>query len=266
MKKPAHGAPDKRLIQSLKKASELLDLFVESKKSLGISDFSRRLHRPKTTIQGIVNTLTALQYLEKDQQTAKYRLGPKLFQLGMKYATNMDLATIARVWMERLCYQFREPVNVGMLVGGKVVIVMRIEPDNTFMVFPQVGSVIPSHTTSIGKILFAFLDSDSRQKLLDGYAFDRLTANSIDNAKDFSAELLDVKNKGIAFDREENIIGLAGIGAPIFNYNGDIIAAFAVTGNVKNIEARRGEIVESVLYTSTAVSHQLGYVPAGNSS
>ncbi len=265
MKKPAHDAPDKRLIQSLKKASELLDLFVESKKSLGISDFSRQLNQPKTTIQGIVNTLTALQNLEKDQQTAKYRLGPKLFQLGMKYATNIDLVSIARVWMERLCYQFREPVNVGMLVGDKVVIVMRLEPDNMFMVFPQVGSVIPSHTTCIGKILLAYLDSDRRQKLLEGYTFDRLTANSIDNANDFSAELLDVKNKGIAFDREENIIGLAGIGAPIFNYNGHIIAAFALTGNVKNIEARRGEIVESVRYTSTAVSHQLGYVPAGNS-
>ena len=77
---------------------------------------------------------------ERDPQAGRYRLGPMLFQLGMTYATNLDLVTITRGWTERLCFQFREPVNCGMLVGNKVVVVLRVEPENRFMVFPQSGT------------------------------------------------------------------------------------------------------------------------------
>jgi hypothetical protein len=31
----------------------------------------------------------------------------------------MNMLTTARVWMEQLSFKFREPVNVGILVGKK---------------------------------------------------------------------------------------------------------------------------------------------------
>jgi IclR family transcriptional regulator, KDG regulon repressor len=250
--------PDKRLIQSIKRASDILALFIDEKKPIGISEFSKRLGLAKTTIASIVSTLDAIGYLEKDPFTSKYRLGPQLFQLGMKCATNMDLVTIGRAWMERLCFQFMESVNIGMLVGDKVTIVMRIEPENRYMVFPQAGSVIPMHSTCIGKALIAHVDSAKRDLLLTNYCFEQLTPNTITSRKRFIKELEQVKDSGVSFDNQESINGLAGIGGPIFNHTGVVIAAFAITGNPDNIEKRRKEIIEAVKYTSQQVSMQLG--------
>nr|HPO47215.1 helix-turn-helix domain-containing protein [Spirochaetota bacterium] len=76
-------AKQKRLIQSIKRASDILGIFIQEKRTMGITDFAARLNLPKTTISSIVQTLEALKFLEKDHITSKYRLGPALFQLGM---------------------------------------------------------------------------------------------------------------------------------------------------------------------------------------
>ncbi|MCP4670930.1 MAG: IclR family transcriptional regulator [Desulfobacula sp.] len=253
MKKP------RRLIQSIKRATDILNIFVTENDALGITEFAKRMELPKTTIQSIVQTLEALHYLEKDQHTFKYKLGPKLFQLGMQYATSMDIVTIGKVWMERLSFQFREPVNMGMLVGDKVVVLLRVDPENRFMSYPQAGSVIPLHTTCIGKILFAFLDDNKRMSILSDYNFERLTPNSNNTLKGFLKEIETVKNERISFENQESVPGMAGIGAPIFNHTGHVIAAFTITGNAETIQHQREQIIDAVRYTSQEVSHLLGY-------
>lgn len=247
-------------IQSIERAHAILSLFINDKKPLGISDFARQLTLPKTTIQGIVQTLCHLGYLEKDHETGKYRLGPYVFQLGMKYATNLDLVSIARVWAERLCFQFRQPVNIGMLVGDKVVIVLRVEPENRFMSYPQAGSVIPTHTTCIGKLLCAYMEKERLEEILKDYAFQMLTPNSITSKEGFMKEIKKVRQAGISFDNQESVMGLAGIGGPIFNYSG-IIAAFAITGNADFILKHKQDIIHAVRDTSLQLSVQLGYNP-----
>ncbi|MCX8123040.1 MAG: IclR family transcriptional regulator [Spirochaetes bacterium] len=250
-----------KLIQSITKAHDILSMFVNDKRPLGISDFSRRLSLPKTTVQGIVNTLCHLGYLEKDHHSGKYRLGPYVFQLGMKYATNLDLVSIGRVWAERLCFQFRQPVNIGMLVGDKVVVVLRVEPENRFMSYPQAGSVIPTHTTCIGKLLCAYMDKKRLDEILASYEFQPLTKNSITTAQEFLQELEKVRSMGISFDNQESVMGLAGIGGPIFNYTGQIIAAFAITGDAEFILHHKQDIIQAVRDTSLQLSVQLGYNP-----
>jgi len=248
-----------RLIQSIQRASNILDLFIGRKDAMGISDLAAELKLPKTTIQGIVTTLQELRFLEKDRHSAKYRLGTKLFQLGMSYATNLDILTLARVWTERLCFKYGEPVNVGMLVGTQVVIIFRAEPDNRFMTFPQTGSLIPAHTAGIGKILFAFMKEKKRESILANYQFEKLTDNSIDSLEKFREELTQVREDGIAFDNEENFIGLKGIAAPVYNYTGQVIAAFALSGNAQHIDSIRDEMISEVRETGKQISEQLGY-------
>ena len=249
---------EKRLIQSIKRASDILELFLNEKKPIGITDFSRRLGLAKSTVSSIVVTLDALGFLEKEHLTGRYRLGPQIFQLGMKCATSMDVVTLGRAWIERLCFQFMEPVNVGLVVGDKVTIIMRIEPENRYMVFPEAGSVIPAHSTSIGKMLFAYMDSKRRDEILKDYSFDILTSNTIGTKKRFLEELQQVKRDGISYDRQESINGLAGIGGPIFNHTGTLIAAFSLSGNPKTIEKKKNDIIPAIRFTSRQISSQLG--------
>ncbi len=256
----------KRLIQSIKKASAILALFSNDKKPLGITDLTRRLNLPKATIATIVATLEAIGYLEKDPFSTKYRFGPQLVQLGIRCVASLDLITIARAWMERFSFQFMEPINLGMLVGDSVTIIMRVEPENRYMTFPLSGSTVPLHTTCIGKAILAYMDRAKRNQLLENYMFIQLTPNTITTKVKFLQELAQVKKTGVSFDRQESITGLAGIGGPIFNHAGVVIAAFAVSGNAERINQLSKEIVEAVKFTTQQVSSMLGYSPIKTNS
>ncbi|TAL37031.1 MAG: IclR family transcriptional regulator [Spirochaetes bacterium] len=257
-KQKARGNGQK-LIQSIERAVDILALFIAEKNSIGITEFAQKMKLPKTTIQGIVQTLAALHMLERDPASAKYRLGPMLFQLGMKYATNLDFVNITRGWVERLCYQYRQPVNVGMMVGDRVILVLRVEPENRFMVFPQVGSVLPAHSTSIGKMLLAHIDDARREELLRDYRFEGLTLNTITDRTSFIRELERVRSEGVSFDDQENIMGLSGVGAPLYNHTGQVVAAFALTGDTAVINEKRADIIDTIKSISKIVSDQLGY-------
>jgi DNA-binding IclR family transcriptional regulator len=127
------------------------------------------------------------------------------------------------------------------------------------MVFPQAGSVIPGHSTSIGKILLAYMDEAARNEVIDSTDFGALTVNTITTPEKLINELVKVKEEGVAFDNQENLIGLSGVGGPIFNQKGVVIAGFAVTGDSEQISAKRKDIINAVKYTSSVISSQLGY-------
>jgi len=248
-------------ILSIIKAVDILKLFINERKPLGITDFAEKLKLPKTTVMGITKTLAGVNFLEKDPLSGKYRLGPMLLQLGLKYVSNTDIITIAKVWMERLCLKFQLTVNTGMLVGNNVVVVFSASPDNEFLTFPKSGTWIPSHTTCIGKVLLANLEPGRLMNILEDYQFTPMTDHSITDREAFLEELEKVRREGLSFDNEENFIGMAGIGAPIYNHTGRVIAAFAITGNAEKLKARRNEIIEEVRNSSSEVSAHMGYMP-----
>ena len=196
-------------ILSLVKACRMLELFLDEEKSLGITDFSRALEMPKATVQNLASTLEDMGYLEKDPMTLKYRLGPVLFQLGMKYANSMDLTMIARVWLEKLCTQYGEMSQAGIMMGDKLTVVMKVEADSNYMVFPQPGSVIPVHSSSLGKVLLAYMSDSRRDRILDSCDFSKFTDRTITSKKDFIMELERVKKTGVGFDTEETVDGLS---------------------------------------------------------
>ncbi len=246
-------------ILSLVKAGKILEMFLDDEKSLGITEFSRALEMPKATVQNLVSTLEDMGYIEKDPMTMKYRLGPVLFQLGMKYAHSMDLTMIARVWLEKLCTQYGEMSQAGIMMGDKLTVVMKVEADSNYMVFPQPGSVIPVHSSSLGKVLLAFMPEPRRDRVLAGCEFVKFTEKTITGRDEFLDELDRVKKTGVGFDTEETVSGLSCIAGPVFNNNGDCIAAVSLSGNAFRIESKREEIINAVKYVGSRISEQMGY-------
>ena len=164
------------------------------------------------------------------------------------------------LFRSRLSFKLGLPVNAGFLVGNRIIIALRAEPESGSSFFPQMGLVIQPHTTCIGKIIYAFMDGQKREELLAQLEFEPLTERSITNPDVFRKELEQVRQEGISYENEENVPGMAGIGGPVFNSFGDLIAAFAVTGSVEQVESNRAQIIQEVQYSSREVSRKLGYV------
>lgn len=248
-----------KIILSLVKASKILELIMNGSRALGVSELSRALDMPKPTVQNMLFTLESEGFIEKDPMSLKYRLGPRLFQLGMHYANNMDLTMIARGWLEKLCSQYGEISRAGIVMGEKIIIAMEVHHDSSFMTFPGPGSVIPPQTTAIGKILLAYMPEKRREKIIKNIQFTPLTERSIKNTDELKLELDRVKSDGVAFDSEESVTGLSCIAGPVFNHRNECIAAISLSGNSSRIEMKRSEIINAIKYTCFRMSEQMGF-------
>ncbi len=247
-----------KIILSLIKASKILALIMNESRALGVSELSRALDMPKPTVQNMLFTLESEGLLEKDPMSLKYRLGARLFQLGMHYANNMDLTMIARGWLERLCLQYGDISRAGIVMGEKIIIVMEVHADSSYMTFPGPGSVIPPHTTAIGKILLAYMQDKRREQIIKNIQFTPLTDKSLKTADELKSELEKIKSDGIAFDKGESVNGLSCIAGPVFNHRNECIAAISLSGNSSKIDMRQDEIINAVKYTCFRMSEQMG--------
>ena len=104
------------MVQSIVRATDILECFSEQVAELGISDISKQMQLSKSTIYGLVNTLVAAGYLEQNPQTKRYRLGIKLFELGNLVLRRMDLRNEARPFCEELVHKHNATVAFGCAV------------------------------------------------------------------------------------------------------------------------------------------------------
>ena len=88
-------------VKSLQKALEILNLFTE-KPVLGVTEVSEYLGIYKSTVHNILSTLKAMEYLEQDEETGKYRLGIQVFNLSKALGDTYSITKIAGPYMQEL--------------------------------------------------------------------------------------------------------------------------------------------------------------------
>ena len=97
--------------------------------------------------------------------------------------------------------------------------------------------------------------------ILEDCSFIKFTPNTIASREELDAEIAKVRKQGWAMDNEEFEKGHRCIGAPIFDYKGDIIAAVSASGDKRVLtDDRIEEVAEAVMKAASRISHRMGYV------
>ena len=88
---------------------------------IGISELSQRLVMSKSTVHRFLQTLKSLGYVAQEEDTDRYRLTIKLFELGSKALESVDLVREADVQMRRLSQLTREAIHLGAFDENSIV-------------------------------------------------------------------------------------------------------------------------------------------------
>ena len=98
-------------------AVKILDLLSSESQPLSLSEISRRIGAPKSTVSRTLSTLHATRLIDLDGQT--YQLGPKLLEYSVAYARNLDITRVfSRVSLE-IVAQINETMQLARLEGQK---------------------------------------------------------------------------------------------------------------------------------------------------
>lgn len=249
-------------VEALSRGLAILELFTRETPALSLSEVVSTLEMNKTTAYRFLTTLEAMGYLEKEPSTRCYRPSLKVLQLGFR-AINLDVRQAARPYLESLSQEMRETVSLGVLSGTDVIYIDRVRNRSIVGVVLEIGSRLPAHTVTIGKVLLADYSPDKLDAFFEKAGMEEYGPKTITDREKFLAELSLAREQGYAICDEELAPGLLAAGAPIRDHHGKSIAGINVSGSVSTIsrERLRAEIAPAVVETALRISRAVGYVP-----
>ncbi len=251
--------------QSLERGLAVLAAFRTGRPLLGISELGHEIGLSRSTTHRYVSTLAVLGYLQQDPATKKYRLGPRVLDLGFSAINSMELREVSAPHLQQLSDETGYTVNMAILDGADIVYIDRCRSSRAAQreidLDLHVGSRLPAYCTSMGKVLLAYLGADEQAAALDGVELGRRGPNTITERDALAAELAHVRAAGLAVNNEELAFGLRSIAAPVLAQNGTASAAInlAVHSSMVSMERLVEELSAPLRRTASEISARIGY-------
>jgi len=252
------------LVQTLERASLILDILGQSPQGISIKDLSDRMHLPKGTTHRLLSSLSYFGYVRQDQNTKNYSLGFKLVELGNLLLGQLDLRREAEPFLRDLAERTKETVHLVILDGSEIVYLDKLETEpytGGLRMASRVGSRNPAHSCAVGKVLMAHLPAEALARMIEEKGLSKRTVNTITDFNQLKDHMALVRKQGYAIDDEENERGIRCVGAPIFNEAGRVVAAISVSGPAFRVTRKtvQESLKKEVVATAHRISRKLGF-------
>jgi IclR family transcriptional regulator, KDG regulon repressor len=254
-------APAKYPVKSLAKALRLLDVLGLFNNGTSISTLSRELKMGKSTVHRLLATLREFDLVWLDPSTSNYALGARIMRWNDLLVRQNLVVRHGLPIIQELVHKCRETANLGVLVGREILYVAQYESMEKLRMSEAVGARSPAHCTSLGKALLAVMsDAELDELYQDVEHLERVTPNSIAEKHQLKEHLHKVRQDGIAYDFEENAVGVVCMGTVIRNFSGKAVAAMSISTPIQRL---RGEKLmtfkDLLLEASNKLSQELGF-------
>jgi IclR family transcriptional regulator, KDG regulon repressor len=234
-------------VPALDRALTVLECLAQSRYGYSVSELSRRLSMPRSSVHLLLRTFEQRGYLHKQARGGRYRFGWKMVTLLRHAVDGVAIGDEARPVLANLCRATGLTAHMGLLEGGDVVVVERVEADNPQRVPSWVGRRLHLHSTAVGKALIAYLPHDDIEMQFGRAPLPRANERTIATLPELRRELQLVRERGYALSDEEYEIGVRAIGVPVHNSEQRVVAAIGVVGSKPQIPDHRiAELADAV--------------------
>jgi DNA-binding IclR family transcriptional regulator len=247
-------------VRVLGKASLLLDALAEERE-LGASRLADLIGEPRSTVYRLLSTLQALELVEPGSRRGTYRLGLKLLRLGSAVVARFDERQAASPVMERLHEETEETVFLCIRRNFEAVCIERLDGRWVQSMALRLGGSLPLHVGAGPRALLAH----EPRTLWDDYAhaveLERFTEHTLVTRAALVAGLEETLATGVAVSDEDVVLGIAAVGAPIFDHRGRVCASISMSGPRPTILGDAEESSRRLIAEAGAeISRSLGYV------
>jgi DNA-binding IclR family transcriptional regulator len=196
-------------VQVLARAITILHALEQSRDGLSLGDIARRVALPRATVQRIIETLADENFVVGAGEGSGLRLGPALIALAA--AARNNVAEIARPHLAALSRSTGETVDLSIYENRKAVFLDQIVGSHRLRAVSAIGKSFELHCAANGKAMLATLPAGD----LDSYArkkLGRFTPHTVTSWPQLKGELDAIGRSGVAFDREEQSLGICAVG------------------------------------------------------
>jgi DNA-binding IclR family transcriptional regulator len=223
-----------RPLATVERAVRVLDVLAESSTDLGNNEIARRAGINVSTASRMLTTLVEAELVRRVPETGRYRLGPRLVELGNAALAGIDLRDVARPHLVALTEATGETATLSVPGEHAVITVDFVQSSSSVRSVAEVGRQAVPHATAIGKVYLAYGGELSPGRLTT------YTDRTIVSRADLATELERVRHRGWAEASGEREEDLNAIAAPITS-GGRLIGVLGLQGPAMRfgVRARR---------------------------
>ncbi|RCX19353.1 IclR family transcriptional regulator [Anaerobacterium chartisolvens] len=239
-------------VTSLKKAVDVLNCFTQKPK-LGVTQISNMTGLYKSNVYNILSTYEAMGYLERDNETGKYKLGLGIFTLSRALGDSFCITKVALPYMQEMANQTRERIYLGIPHEDEVVYLEALYPAGEMNLMRSLlGERAKMYCTGIGKAMLAYLPEEKIEEYCNR-PLPAFTENTITDSEELKRELARIRKSGYAIDCMEHEFGIKCIAVPVFDKSGAVCAAISISGPSLRFTNERIEELYELLKTNIAM-------------
>lgn len=251
--------PFGQTITAIERAMDVLNLFAEAEDhTLGVTEIAQELGLSKAVVHRILSSFRAKGFVEVDESTRRYRLGPRALYLGLAYMEGIDVRTLARPVLTELSKATNETATLSVRTGDTRVYIDQVTPPRDVKMVVQLGRAVPLHAGASSKALLAFLPDEEVDAYLSG-PLEKLTPRTQTSAKTIRRHLAEIRRRGYAVSMEERLEGAGSVAAPIFGADGLPAAIVSISGPVERFRDEAQDAAELLVKATRELSAQLGF-------
>ena len=230
-----------------------------------LNPLSRQLGLHKSTIHRLLTALENHRLVSKSPIDGSYRLGIRLFELGAKAVESLNVVLVAHPLLKLLCEESNETTHLGILEGGEILHIDKVEPSRTVRIPTAIGHKYPAHVGAAGKALISALSEKELDDLLRKRGLPRFTNKTITDPQAFKHELETIRRRGYAVSHEEYEEGLSAVGTVIRGHSGNVVAAISIVGPTFRLSAHTTiKLAGQLMKAAADISASLGYPKSGS--
>lgn len=244
----------------IEKTLDIIEAILETGDEVGLANLAEITGFNRTTVHRIVSLLVERGYLYQKSKGDKYSLGLKFLQYSNPNRTITNLKEKALPYMQNLCDEISETINMAILDGYESVGIAVVAAERLLRVVPGEVNKYPLHCTAIGKIHLAYMSDEKIESFINILSLPAYTDNTLTDPIQLIKEIKVIRRDGIAFDDEEYSIGIRSAAAPLRDNSGVTLAAISFVGPTVRISKPKLIQLSSALKNcALKISLSLGY-------
>lgn len=217
-------------VSMIERVVQIMDAF-DGPATLTLAQVVSRTGLPRSSAHRILDQLVGVRWLSRTGN--HYRFGLRMLELGALALYKDVLLEAALPVMHDLQAASGQVVHLAVLDGPDIVYLEKIGGRFGVNLPSRVGGRAPAYCTGVGKALLAYAGEDAVETAI-GAGLRARTRFTITDPAQLRRELQRIRERGVAFDREEAVRGVGCVAAAIRGA-GPGTAALSVCGQIREL-------------------------------
>ncbi|NVO12501.1 MAG: helix-turn-helix domain-containing protein [Rhodoplanes sp.] len=220
-------AESETFVRALARGLSVIEVLGRGAPRQTVASIAEAAGLPRSVVKRFALTLTELGYAASDGK--RFWLTPKVLKLGLSYLYALPFWRQAQLALEELSGEIGQSCAMSVLDGDEIVYVVRVPTYRILRASPTLGSRLPAHAVSMGRVLLAAEPPAALDHYLTTAPLKRLTHATVTDPERLRTAIEKVRETGCAWVDAELDESICGLAVPVRDADGTVVAAANVS-------------------------------------